>query len=186
MTLIDLGGVVAEPVTLADMKAWCRVERADEDGLIGALTKAARETIEGETRLMLVRRGFRLIVDPVPGDGWIELERHPVDAVTSVVAYDAAGVPTEFGPGEAVIERALGVEAVRVSRRVAEAAINGLEIEFSAGFAAGEVPEALKLALRRIVATAYELRAVVAIGQQPGLVPAAARALIAPFRRVRL
>lgn len=186
MTLINLGGDGAEPVPLADLKAWCRIERDDEDTLIGSLGKAARETIEAETRLMLVRRGFRLLVDPVPGDGWVEVRRHPVEAVTSVVAYDAAGVPVEFGPGEAVIERALGIEAIRVSRRVIEAAANAVEIEFTAGLAAGDVPEGLRLAIKRIVSASYELRAAVPVGQQPGVVPAAARALISPYRRVCL
>lgn len=188
MTLIDLGlpEGAPEPVSLADIKTWCRIEREDEDALLLALVRAARETVESETRLVLVRRGFRLLIDPVPGDGWIEVIRHPVGRVTSVVAYDAAGVPEEFGAGEAVVERALGIEAIRVSQCVATAAANGAEIEFEAGFAADEVPEALKLAIRRIAATSYELRAAVPVGMQPGLVPPAARALMQPYRRVRL
>lgn len=186
MTLIDLGGVLAEPVSVADLKMFCRIERDDEDGLIAALAKAARETIEAETRLVLVRRAFRLAVDPVPRDGWIEVERHPLHAVTAIAAYDASGVATAFAPEEAVIERALGIEAVRVSRRVVAAAVNGVEIEVEAGFGPGAVPENLLLAIRRIVAVAYELRAVVPVAMQPGLVPPSARALLQPFRRVRL
>ena len=186
MTLIDLGGIAAEPVILAEVKAWCRIERDDEDALLARLITAARETVERETRLVLVRRSFRLLLDPVPGDGWIEISRHPLQQVTSVVAYDGAGVPTEFGAGEAVIERALGIEAIRVSRAVVTASVNGVEIEFEAGFAPGAVPENLMLAIKRIVATAYELRGAVSIGMQPGIVPEAARALIAPFRPVRL
>ncbi|BDA83689.1 hypothetical protein Sa4125_12310 [Aureimonas sp. SA4125] len=186
MTLIDLGGIAAEPVTLAEAKAWCRIERDDEDALLARLVAAARETVERETRLVLVRRGFRLALDPVPGDGWIEITRHPLHEVTSVVAFDGAGVPTEFGPGQGVIERALGVEAIRVSQAVVRAAVNGAEIEFTSGFAPGTVPENLVLAMQRIVATAYELRGAVSAGMQPAIVPDAARVLIAPFRRVLL
>lgn len=186
MTLIDLGGVLAEPVPVAELKTWCRIERDDEDGLIAALAMAARQTIEAETRLVLARRTFRLAVDPVPADGWIEVERHPLHGVTGIVAYGAAGVPAAFEPEEAVIERALGIEAVRLSRRIVEAAANGVEVELQAGFAVEAVPENLKLAIRRIVAVSYELRAAVPVAMQPGLVPPAARALIQPFRRVRL
>ena len=186
MTLIDLGGIAAEPVTLAEAKAWCRIERDDEDGLIARLVTAARETVERETRLVLVRRGFRLSLDPVPADGWIEIIRHPLQEVTSVVAYDGAGVPTEFGADASVIERALGIEAIRVSQAVVRAAVNGAEIEFTAGFASGTVPQNLLLAMQRILATAYELRGAVSAGLQPAIVPEAARALIAPYRRVRL
>lgn len=186
MTLIDLGPIAAEPVSVAEAKAWCRIERSDEDGLLAGLVKAARETIEADTRLMLVQRSFRLSVDPVPADGWIQVILHPLVAVTTVTAFNAEGTPTSFGPGEAVIERALGIEAIRVSRRVRDAAANGAEIEFSAGFAAPDVPENLKLALKRIVSASYELRAAVPLEQQPGIVPPLARALIAPFRQVRL
>ncbi|MEC5324616.1 head-tail connector protein [Aurantimonas sp. A3-2-R12] len=45
MTMIDLGGGV-EPMTAADIKIWARIDRADEDGLIANLIRAARETIE--------------------------------------------------------------------------------------------------------------------------------------------
>lgn len=186
MTLIDLGPIPAEPVTLAEVKAWCRIERGDEDELLAGLVRAARETIEADTRLMLVRRGFRLSVDPVPGDGWIEIARHPLAAVTEVVAYDIAGTPATFPAGDAVIERAVGIEAIRVSPRVRAAGANGVEIEFTAGFAAGEMPENLKLALKRIVAAAYELRAEVPLAQQPGIVPPLARALLAPYRERRI
>lgn len=186
MTLIDLGPVAAEPVSVAEVKAWCRIERDDEDALLAGLVKAARETVEADTRLMLVRRGFRLSADPVPGDGWIEIPRSPLVAVTALVAYDVAGTPVSFPATDAVIERALGIEAIRVSPRVRTAGANGVEIEFSAGFAVGEVPETLKLALKRIVAAAYELRAAVPLEHQPGIVPPLARALIAPYRRARL
>jgi uncharacterized phiE125 gp8 family phage protein len=186
MTVIDLGGVLAEPVSLADLKAWCRIERDDEDALLTALARAARETIEAETRQVLVQRVFRVSVDPVPRDGWIEVERYPLQEVTAIVAYDAAGMPVAFEPEEAVIERAMGIEAVRLSRLVIDAAVNGVEFEVQAGFAAGAVPENLKLAIRRIVAASYELRAAIPVAMQPGLVPPAAHALIAPFRRVRL
>lgn len=161
MTLIDLGGIAAEPVTLAEAKAWCRIERDDEDGLIARLVTAARETVERETRLVLVRRGFRLVLDPVPADGWIEITRHPLHQVTSVTAYDGAGVPTEFGPDASVIERALGIEAIRVSQAVVRAAVNGAEIEFTAGFLPGDVPQNLILAMQRIIAAAYERKSVV-------------------------
>ncbi|KQT55266.1 MULTISPECIES: head-tail connector protein [unclassified Aureimonas] len=186
MTLIDLGPPASEPVTLADLKTWCRIERDDEDALVVSLGKAARETVEALTRTILSRRGFRLVVDEAPADGWIEVPRVPVRSVGAVTAYDAAGTPHAFGASHAVIERALGIEAVRVSPDVVAAAANGLEIEFEAGFDAGAAPEGLKLALRRIVSASYEVRAALPASQQPAIVPQAAEVLLAPYRRVRL
>lgn len=186
MTLIDLGPPAAEPVTLADLKTWCRIERDDEDALVVSLGKAARETVEALTLTILARRGFRLLVDAVPADGWIEVPRVPVRSVGAVTAYGATGTPQAFGTAHAVIERALGIEAVRVSPDVVAAAANGLEIEFDAGFDTGAAPEGLKLAVRRIVSASYEVRGALPVSQQPAILPAAAAVLLAPYRRVRL
>lgn len=186
MTLIDLGPPAAEPVTLADVKSWCRIDRDDEDALISGLVRAARLQIESETGLVLARRAFRLCVDAVPEDGWLEIPRRPLKAVTGVVAYDGTGTPAEYGPEEAVIERALGIEAIRLSPAVRSMAVNGAEVEFEVGCDAGEAPEPLLVALRRIVATAYEVRGAVSSDQQPAVIPPLAAALISPYRRMRL
>lgn len=185
MTTIDLGGGV-EPMTAADIKIWARIDRDDEDGLIGDLIRAARQTIETTTGLVLARRQFRVALDPVPGNGWIEVTRRPIVSVVSITAYGSDGAPTAFAASEAVIERALGVEAIRLSPAVRMAASNGVEVEFEAGFAVGMVPENLLLALRTIVAAAYEVRAAVDISQQPAVLPPLARSLIAPYRGVRI
>lgn len=185
MTTIDLGGG-AEPLTAADIKIWARIDRDDEDGLITDLIRAARETIEAATGLVLARRVFRLALDPVPGDGWVEVRRSPIVVITSITAYEANGTPRIFDPGEAVVERVLGIEAVRLSPAVRMAAANGVEVEFEVGFAVGMVPENLLLALRTIVAASYELRAAVDPSQQPAILPPLARSLLAPYRRVRI
>ncbi|MEF2073828.1 head-tail connector protein [Consotaella aegiceratis] len=186
MTIVDLGTDLDEPVSLAVAKGWCRIENTDEDDLVVALIRAARQAIEAATGLVLVRRGFRLYVDPVPSTGWIEIARQPLVAVTSLVAYDGSGEPVSFGLDEVVIGRALGVEALRLSPAVRAAATNGVEVEFEAGFAAGTVPEPLCLALKQIVATSYEVRSAVHPAAQPAIVPASAAALIASYRQVRL
>ena len=187
MTIIDLGlGGADEPASVAEAKAWARIDRDDEDGLIAALIRAARETIEAMAGLVLVQRSFRLALDPVSADGWMEIARRPLGAITGVTAYASGGVPVMFDAGEAIIERALGVEAIRVSPGVRAAAVNGVEVEFEAGFAAGAVPENLRTALLVIVAASYEMRAAVDPGQQPAVMPELARSLIAPYRRVRI
>ena len=67
-------------------------------------------------------------------------------------------------------------------------AINGVEVDFTAGFGeAGEdVPDTLKRAMLTHVAAMYELRGVLAPADQPGAVPAGYDRLIAPFRMRRL
>jgi uncharacterized phiE125 gp8 family phage protein len=184
-TTIDLGGGV-EPVTLAEAKTWCRIERSDEDGLIEDLVRAARQSIEATTGLVLAKRLFRLAMDTVPAHGWIEATRRPLVAVAAIVAYGPGGEPISFDPDEAVIERALGLEAIRLSPAVRAAAENGAEVDFEAGYAEGAVPENLRIALRMIVAASYELRAAVDPRLQPAAIPPRALSLLSPYRRVSL
>ena len=190
MTIIDLGALdgaeLVEPVSLPEAKAWARIERDDEDALIDGLIRAARQAVEQMTGLVLAKRGFRLALDPVPSDGWIEIERRPLGPITSIAAYGADAAPQAFDVSQSVVERALGIEAIRLSPAVRFASINGVEVDFTAGFAAGEAPENLLLALKTIVAASYEFRASVGLSQQPAIMPPLARTLIAPFARVRL
>ncbi|WAP67960.1 phage head-tail connector protein [Jiella pelagia] len=185
MTTIDLG-LSAEPLALAEAKAWARIERDDEDGLIAGLISAGREAIERETGLALVARSFRLALDPVPPGGWVEATRRPLGEIESVTAYDVSGNPVVFTAAEAIAERPRGTECIRLSGAVIDAAANGVEIEFTAGFAEGECPADLILALKSIVAASYEARALVEPGMQPALRPALAERLLAPYRRVRV
>ena len=185
MTTIDLG-LVAEPLSVADAKAWARIERDDEDGLIADLIRAGREAIERETGVSLVARRFRLALDPVPCDGWVEATRRPLASIDGVTAYDTAGNPAVFTHSEGIIERPRGSEGFRLAGAVLDRAANGVEIEFSAGFAQGECPGDLLLALKAIVAASYEARALVEPGMQPALRPVLAERLLAPYRRMRL
>ncbi|MBO0904916.1 head-tail connector protein [Jiella sonneratiae] len=185
MTTIDLGPV-AEPLTLADAKIWARIERDDEDGLIARLIAAGREAIERDTGLALVARSFRLTLDPAPCDGWVEATRRPLVSVDTVTAYDAAGNPRVFEPAEAIVERPRGTDGFRLAPAVLDAASNGVEIEFVAGYGDADRPAELILALKAIVAASYEARALVEPGMQPALRPAIAERLIAPHRRVRI
>jgi len=185
MTIIDLGGA-EEPLSLADAKSWARIERDDEDDLIADLIRAGREAIERETDLALMVRSFRLILDPVPLDGWIVATRRPLITVESVTAYATDGTPTVYTAEEAIAERPRGTEAFRLAEPVIQGAANGVEITFQAGFADADRPSDLVLALKMLVAASYEARALVSRDMQPALRPALAEHLIAPYRRVRL
>ncbi|MBP0617922.1 head-tail connector protein [Jiella mangrovi] len=185
MTTIDLG-VTAEPLTLEAAKAWARIERDDEDALIADLIRAGREAIERETGLSLIARSFRLSLDPVPRNGWVEATRRPLVSIDAVTAFDGAGSPVVFTAAEAIVERPRGSDGYRLSGAAVDQAVNGVEIEFSAGFAVGKCPADLVLALKAIVAASYEARALVEPGMQPALRPAIADRLLAPYRPVRL
>lgn len=182
MIVSELGGGGAEPVSVADAKVFCRIERSDEDDLIAALIEAARQALERETRAVLVRRNFRIALDVLPADRMILVPRTPLVAVTAVTAFGADGTSTVLPAADAAA-RLRGADVLRLSEAAAAAAAKGIEIEFTAGLDATSVPEAYRLAIKRIVAANYDARGTDA---GAGVVPKAARDLVALFRELRI
>jgi hypothetical protein len=67
MPLILTAAPAAEPVSLAEAKAFLRVAHADEDVLISDLVQSAREPVEAVPGLALITQSWR-----VPLDAWPE------------------------------------------------------------------------------------------------------------------
>ena len=86
----------AEPLTLAEAKAFLRIEHAADDDLIGALVKAARCAIEAASRRALITQGFRIALDGWPASGRIVSPVSPLRAVTTARIRAAGGAPSEL------------------------------------------------------------------------------------------
>lgn len=146
-----------EPVSLADAKAYCRVLDANDDALITALIKAAREFVENRTEHVLVRRSITA-QRPYFGN-YIELYRRPVISVDalSYTATDGtaatystftsrlAGSPARVYPAFNGVWPALGVGGE-------------VTVTYTAGYAAGEEPQGLIQAMLMLIATWYDQR----------------------------
>jgi uncharacterized phiE125 gp8 family phage protein len=74
-----IAGPAAEPVTLADMRAFLRLDDPAEDELVTTLIATARECVEAASGRRLIAQTWRLaldrwpcrrIVDPRPGGMW--------------------------------------------------------------------------------------------------------------------
>jgi uncharacterized phiE125 gp8 family phage protein len=186
MTIIELTPPLVEPLTLVEMRAHLRLDTQDEDDLLLALATVAREHLERETGLVLAARDFRLCRDDWPEDGILTIARGPVRAVTGVAVYDGEGEPRAVDldghllDGQARLAR-LWLRDVPVPGQ----ALNGIEIEFTAGFgeSGADVPETLKRAMLLHVAAMYACRGVVGVEAQPAVVPRGYDRLIAPFCR---
>lgn len=189
MTIAELSPPAGEPITLAEAKAHLRIDGVQEDTLIEDLIRAAREHLEQVTGLALMARGFRLYRDAWPEDGLIQIARGPVQAIDAVTVYDAAGLPAELSLTGAILDgRPRPARLLLPARPEPGKAMNGIEIDFTAGFgeAAAEVPDTLKRALLLHVAHLYEFRGAVPPDLQPASVPTGYERLIAPWRRLGL
>lgn len=125
----------AEPIILQEAKDWCRIDVADDDTLITKLIKAARLVCERYVNLSFIPRTVTATIHN--GLGGITL---PYGPVTSEVAYsnidesEATGYDINTGSGNDVV-------AV-----------------YSAGYAAGELPEDLRTAVLDQIAWMYNNR----------------------------
>jgi uncharacterized phiE125 gp8 family phage protein len=189
MTIAELTPPAAEPITLAEVKAHLRLDASDEDTLLAGLMRAAREYQEGQTGLALIARTFRLYLDDWPATRVIQIARGPVQTIETVTVYNAVGMPVEVDAAGYVLDGAARPARLVLPERPASArALNGIEIDFTAGFgeSGADVPDTLKRALLLHVAVMFELRGVLAPEGQPGAVPAGYERLIAPYRLRRL
>ena len=67
MTSYLIAGPGEEPVSLAEAKAFARIDGTDEDALVGALIAAARLHVESLTGRALVSQTWRLVLKCVGG-----------------------------------------------------------------------------------------------------------------------
>jgi uncharacterized phiE125 gp8 family phage protein len=186
MTMTELTPPVGEPLTLAETKAHLRVDGSNEDDLSASLIRIVREHIEWETGLALLSRTFRLYLDDWPGSRVIQIARGPVQAIEAVTVYDADGAPQDIDASGFLLDgQARPARLILPRQPDPGQALNGIEIDFSAGFGAtgADVPDALKRAMLLHAALLYEFRGAVQPDNQPAAVPAGYDRLIAPFRR---
>jgi uncharacterized phiE125 gp8 family phage protein len=193
MALICVTEPVVEPVTLAEAKLHMRVDVADDDTLIAALVKTAREYIETITRprVAMVTQTWRYVADEFPRGDTLELRPWPLQSVVSVTYTDdddlTATVPstdylvdTSSAPGRLRLRSGATWPSVTLRE------LNGLTIEFKAGYGdtGASVPAALRQAILLLIGQWYENReSSLVTGAVAKELPFAVHALMAPWRR---
>jgi len=153
----------SEPVTLAEAKAFCRVDISDDDTLITSLIKSARRRVEKDTGLALLTQSWVAVYDRWPdqvapgisGPWWdgvrdgplsslssqgvIEIPKRPFQAVTSIKVRDAYGTFTTADPSIYFTEVSdLRGRVIRVLGQVWPIVVlapsSAIEVAFAAGF----------------------------------------------------
>jgi uncharacterized phiE125 gp8 family phage protein len=177
-----------EPLSLAEAKAFLRVETGEEDPLIAALISAARLHVEAQAGLALVTQNWRLVLDCWPANGRIAARPAPLQALTAARVFDFDGEVRaidlqSFVPDASTSTLSFMPWTLPMPTRIAA----GIEIDIAAGFgdAASDVPEPLRQAIRLLVAHWHESRAALA-GAEAAPMPPNASALIAPYRMLPL
>ncbi len=184
MPSILLSGPGSEPVSLAEAKAFLRVEHDAEDGLIGTLLTGARVHVETHTRRALIAQSWRLVRDAWPSKGRIRVLPAPLRSLSSVRVRDLDGVASELDPGDFALDTAGAPGQIAPPRGAMSPGrpFAGIELDVEVGYgdAPADVPEPLRQAIRMLVAHWYENRSAIRSGPNAPQ-PLAVAALIAPY-----
>jgi uncharacterized phiE125 gp8 family phage protein len=189
MTYVCITPPVAEPLALAEIKAHLRIDGTGEDGLLTGLIKVAREHLERATGLALISQGWRLHLDCWPEIGALAISRGPVLTVDAIRAFDELGEESEVTLAGHLLDGVRRPARLWLRERpAARQAINGIEVDFTAGFgeSGADVPDTLKRAMLVHAAHMYEFRGAVPVEMQPASVPDGYDRLVAPFLMRRL
>ena len=188
MPSILLTPPAVEPLSLAEAKAFLRVETADDDPLIAALIAAGRIHIERQAGLALITQSWRLVLDCWPANGRIAVRPAPLRALAAARVFDFDGEARAVDLQAFVTDASASTLAfvpwtLPMPTRIAA----GIELDVTVGHgdAASDVPEPLRQAIRLFVAHWYENRGGIA-GSQAAPLPPNAAALIAPYRVLTL
>jgi uncharacterized phiE125 gp8 family phage protein len=170
-----------EPWSVAEAKTFLRVEHGDDDAIISALIAAARAHVEALTRRALLVQRWRFVLDAWPADGRLDPRMGPLRSVIAARVFDAAGHSSAIDVASFVVDAAADIIASPVwALPLPGRCAAGIELDVELGFGAdaSDVPDALRHAVRMLVAHWYDNRA----APGAGTLPAGVDALIAPYR----
>jgi uncharacterized phiE125 gp8 family phage protein len=173
-----------EPVTLAEAKAYLKLDTTDEDALITRLITAARFRAEWHTSRALVTQSWIYRLDAWPCGPVLDIPLQPLQSVSAVTVTARDGSTTTLSSTLYTVDTAGGrlAFAPLVAPPADLAPINAIAIAFTAGYGdASAVPAPLKVAVLAFIAFLYEYR-----GDAPADPPPAVAALLAPYRILRI
>lgn len=140
----------ADPVTVADVRAHCRIDETAEDSLIAIYIAAARQLCEETIGRVLMPQTWEQTLDAFPTGQDIKLLRTPVASIESIVYVDANGTEQTLSESGYVFDNVTDpgwlLPADGLDWPATDDVINAVRIRFVAGYAgASSVPELLKV-----------------------------------------
>jgi uncharacterized phiE125 gp8 family phage protein len=131
----------------------------------------------------MITQGLRLYLDAISEDGVIRIGRGPVQTIENVTVYDESGRAAAISLAGSVLDGNSRPRLMLVQHPQPGRAVNGIEVDFTAGFgdAPTDVPDSLKRAMLTHVALMFSCRGVVEAGDQPALIPPGYDRLVAPY-----
>lgn len=189
-----------EPITLAETKAWLKVDHSDEDGLIQLLITAARERCESITGLSLMIQQWVAYCPVWPMDcelDWwdgvregafiqkpqstMTLLHGPIRQIDAFQLFDAQGTPTDYPIDQYYLDIVRSQVVLKSGAPLPQGTrgVNPIEITYTTGHEF--IPGAIKTGLLKLVAHWYEHRG----DESSTLLPIDILSLWQPYQRIR-
>jgi uncharacterized phiE125 gp8 family phage protein len=185
MRLSLVSGPTSEPLTLSEVKAHCRVDVTDHDGLLAGYILAAREWVEGYTWRKFVTQTWDCNADRF---GWcLELPTGPLQSVTSISYVDTAGSVQTVPASDYLVDTKSQVPRITPAYGkvwpVPRFQMNAVTVRAVFGYStANPMPEPLRQAMLLLVGHMFEHREGVNVGNIVTEVPIGISAMARPYR----
>ena len=167
-----------EPVSLADVKTFLRIDGSADDAILTMLIASARRSAEEYTKRAFITQTWKLVMDrftewneclpsgyfqaPTPflvnGSQAIQLSRQPIQSITSIKTTDSSNTATTVVTSVYTLDTASGRILLNEGSRwpTALRSNSAVEITFVAGWAnAAAVPDPIKQGILQHVAASY-------------------------------
>ena len=192
----------SEPITLAEAKAYLRVDSSGDDALITSLIVSARKLCEEHMQRAIMSQTLQLFLDSTIDiddplwegtrtgpylnyyKNYIDLPMPTISAVTHVKTYDDSDNATTFANTRYYVDKAR--QPARVVLRTGESlptalrVANAIEVQYVTGYAsANAVPEPIKVGIYQVLTYLYEHRGDMYEGKTS--MPSTASKVLAPY-----
>lgn len=173
-----------EPLDLAFVKSYLRVDGSDDDDTIDLAIKAAREMCEEKTKRSIKTRTYELVLNDFPDQSYIEVPRPPFISIESIKYRDKNGDSYTVDPSEyeADIESEPGnIVTLSIWPQFTPYPVNAVRIRYSAGYGIDKVPSGIKQAMLLLISHWYENRRVVSVGEVTKVIEFTVDALLSSY-----
>lgn len=134
-----------EPVILADVKAYCKIDFDEEDDLITSFISVARGILEDYCNISFIQREIQAVI--INECGGQLLPYGPISDVESIVVKDSDGnTVSDF--------KTTGIDFINLENPIS----CDLTVTYQGGYEAGKLPPELKTAIKAQVLYMYEHR----------------------------
>jgi uncharacterized phiE125 gp8 family phage protein len=192
VSLVLVTPPAAVPLSLAEVRAQCRVDDTSEDALLMGYVHSAVSWIDGHEGWLgraLITQTYDLTLDQFPY-GYhpiVRLPLAPLQAVTSITYVDGNGTVQTLAPASYQIAGQYVWPAYGQTWPTTRCQPRAITVRLRTGYGDNwnSVPEAIRQALAMLVAYWFNQREAAAIGPDYGPVsdvPYGVKALLEPFR----